>query len=38
MPPIDDIEFTLVDFCIALRSLNFPIFNEELIAYCNDLI
>ena len=33
-----DVECKLVDFCIALRSLNFPIFKKELIAYCNNLI
>ena len=33
-----DVESKLVDFCIALRSLNFPIFKEELIGYCNTLI
>ena len=36
MPP--DVESKLVDFCIALRSLNFPMFKEELIGYCNPLI
>ena len=36
MPP--DVESKLVDFCIALRSLNFPIFKEELLVYCNNLI
>ena len=36
VPP--DVESKLVDFCIALRSLNFPIFKEELIGYCNTLI
>ena len=36
VPP--DVECKLVDFCIALRSLNFPIFKEELIAYYNNLI
>ena len=36
VPP--DVESKLVDFCIALRSLNFPIFEEELIGYCNTLI
>ena len=36
MPP--DVGSKLVDFCIALRSLNFPIFKEELIGYCNTLI
>ena len=36
VPP--DVESKLVDFCIALRSLNFPIFKEELIGYCHTLI
>ena len=36
VPP--DVESKLVDFCIALRSLNFPIFKEELIGYCNTFI
>ena len=36
VPP--DVESKLVDFCIALRSFNFPIFKEELIGYCNTLI
>ena len=33
-----DVECKLVDFRIALRSLNFPIFKEELIAQCNTLV
>ena len=33
-----NVESKLVDFCIALRSLNFPILKEELIGYCNTLI
>ena len=36
VPP--DVESKLVDFCIALRSLNFPIFKKELIGYCNTLV
>ena len=35
---LPDVESKLVDFCIALRSFNVPIFKEELIAYCNNLI
>ena len=31
VPP--DVESKLVDFCIALRSLNFPILKEKLIGY-----
>ena len=33
-----DVESKLVDCCIAWRSLNFLIFQDELIGYCNTLI
>ena len=36
VPP--DVECQIVDFHIALRNLNFQIFEAELIAYCNKLI
>ena len=36
VPP--DVECKLVNFCIALRSWNFPIFKEEIIAYSNNWI